>query len=269
MFVPYMLHCMKRAAVQNPEKHAFRPPQNRDFAQLEGCTVWALMNDTLVTVKSCWLVVTQLPYLSHSTIQLVLPSPGYSWPRGWKSWAGVGKNSWRRVGKALKPMRSICQDHQARSQNNSYLRSRLSICAASTEHKESLMNNESINAENQANEITDWLNDLNVRQWELQFAYAVHILKRNSARSSFMQCKSRADLTKITWAIACEWACHKLSSWFTCFVHMLSICRRIFAAKSIRDICMICDCAVFSMFRSSRAYARLQYFALAVSWAHD
>ncbi len=159
------------------------------------------------------------------------------------------------------------------------LRSELSICAASIEHKETLMNDESINAENQANEITDWLNDLNVRQWELQFAYAAHILKRNSARSRFVQCKcwkrwekwwckSRADLTKITWAIACEWACHKLSSWFTCFVHMLSICRRIFArlaAKSIHDICMICDCAVFSMFRSSRAYAQLQYFALAVS----
>jgi len=40
------------------------------------------------------------------------------------------------------------------------------------------------------------------------------------------------------------------------------VCRRIFArlaAKSIHD------CAVFSMFRSSCAYARLQYFALAVS----
>ena len=47
-------------------------------------------------------------------------------------------------------------------------------------------------------------------------------------------------------------------------MHMLSICRRIFARLAIHDICMTCDCAVFSMLRSSCAYARLQYFALAV-----
>jgi len=34
---------------------------------------------------------------------------------------------------------------------------------ASTEHKETSMNNESIDAENRADEITDWLNGLNVR----------------------------------------------------------------------------------------------------------
>jgi len=47
-------------------------------------------------------------------------------------------------------------------------------------------------------------------------------------------------------------------------MHMLSICERIFAHLVIHDICMICDCAVFSMLRSSCTYARLQYFALAV-----
>ncbi len=51
---------------------------------------------------------------------------------------------------------------------------------------------------------------------------------------------------------------------FACFVHMLSICRRIFARLAIHDICMICDCAVFSMLRSSCAYAQLEYFALDV-----
>ena len=34
------------------------------------------------------------------------------------------------------------------------------ICAASTEHKEISMNDESIDAENRANEITNWLNGL-------------------------------------------------------------------------------------------------------------
>jgi len=38
---------------------------------------------------------------------------------------------------------------------------------------------------------------------------------------------------------------------------MLSICRRIFAHLAIHDICMICDCAVFSMLRLSCAYAQL------------
>ncbi len=32
---------------------------------------------------------------------------------------------------------------------------------------------------------------------------------------------------------------------------------------AIHDLCMIYDCAVFSMLRLSCAYARLQYFALA------
>ncbi len=41
-------------------------------------------------------------------------------------------------------------------------KSRLSICAASTEHKETSMNDESIDAQNRANEITGWLNDLSV-----------------------------------------------------------------------------------------------------------
>ncbi len=92
-------------------------------------------------------------------------------------------------------------------------------------------------------------------RWVSHFAYVAHtILRRNSACSKL----------RITWAIACWWACHKLI--LHVLMHMLSIYRRIFARLAIHDIelCMICDCAIFLMLRSSCAYARLQYFAQAV-----
>ncbi len=61
-------------------------------------------------------------------------------------------------------------------------------------------------------------------RWVSHFAYVTHILRRNSACSRL----------RITWAIACWWACHKLISHV--LMHMLSICRRIFARLAIHDI---------------------------------
>ncbi len=64
-----------------------------------------------------------------------------------------------------------------------------------------------------------------------------HFTSRTMKMKKKMQKK---DLVKITWAIACEWACHKLSSWFAYLMHVLSICRRIFARLAIHDICVTC-----------------------------
>jgi len=61
----------------------------------------------------------------------------------------------------LEKLRALCEAYAKsikRDHNKIHIRSskpRRCICAASTEHKETSMNDESINAENQANEITD------------------------------------------------------------------------------------------------------------------
>ncbi len=165
---------------------------------------------------------------------------------------------------------------------------RLCICAASIKHKETSMSDESIDAQNRADEITSWLNDFKVSV-ALRICHAYTKKKLSSLniclmqmlktmRKVMMQIMSwttrmkkkthEKDLMRITWVIACWWACHKLSSWFRMFCAYAKhrVCRRIFARLAIHDIrvCVICDCAVFSMLRSSCAYARLQYFALAV-----
>ncbi len=62
-------------------------------------------------------------------------------------------------------------------------RPRQCICAASTEHKKTPMDDESIDAEKRADEITGRLNGLNVRV-AAGIEYAAHILKRNSADGS-------------------------------------------------------------------------------------
>jgi len=80
------------------------------------------------------------------TINNTLPNPGFSW----------------RVGKVEPGLEKLLCEAYAKSIKRGHKkidiwskRPRLCICAASTEHKETSMNDESIVAENRANEITD------------------------------------------------------------------------------------------------------------------
>jgi hypothetical protein len=68
----------------------------------------------------------------------------------------------------LEKLRALCEAYAKsikRGHNKIHIWSpkpRRCICAASTEHKEISMDDESIDAENRADEITDWLNGLKV-----------------------------------------------------------------------------------------------------------
>jgi len=90
------------------------------------------------------------------TINNTLPNPGFSWRVG-KVEPGLEKIP--RLGVGLEKL--LCEAY-AKSIKRGHKkidiwskRPRLCICAASTEHKETSMNDESIVAENRANEITD------------------------------------------------------------------------------------------------------------------
>ncbi len=129
------------------------------------------------------MILMHLSLRNHGLSLAVRPNRGCSSPGGWKSWAGVGKKilgvglnfkncicpAHPRLDVGLKKLRSLCEAYVKNIKRDHKKfdiwskRSRLCICAALTEHEETSMNDESIDAENWMNEITNWLNDLKMK----------------------------------------------------------------------------------------------------------
>jgi len=129
----------------------------------------------------------------------------------------------------LEKLRALCEAYAKsikRGHNKIHIWSskpRRCICAASTEHKEISMNDESIDAENRADEITNWLNGL-------KMSVALRICRAHTKKKlSSLKILSMQILKTMRKVIRNNANHEQNDENEEEMLHMLSICRRIFA----------------------------------------